>query len=359
MKRARYVFLGILAILCIVSVIGYWIYYDQAVPNHRLDQPSQHPPTRPVEDQQANIDSTRPQKIGREPTEDEMRSFMETEAIFYGKVVDQFGNPVPNAQIRYSPTSQGRDGLYQTWFTHAGADGKFSIQQKKAPSLRITVEPPHNYYPTDQSLGTFDFAKIISSMPEEVKKRMIPSHQADLNNPVIFTLKRMGRTEPLVHRSESIVPFGDHDFTIGSDPTRRLHLKFWIDPTVKRTDPVTKQLFYDWSVELSVPNGGIVERVEKDAYEAPANGYKERIRLEYSSGMDAKDYRRTFEREYFLRFTDGRYGRAEVRLRAKPTRSFVVVESWLNPSGGTATEFDPSKQIPLEARQRKRHAEHR
>ena len=117
---------------------------------------------------------------------------------------------------------------------------------------------PDGYYPTEQMHATFGFAEIHASMPPELRARVVPPHRADPNNPVIFTLKKMGRTEPLVHRSQGGVVKSEQSFLIGTSDAHWLTLKYWFDPELKRVADLTERPIYDWGVEIAVPGGGLL-----------------------------------------------------------------------------------------------------
>ena len=348
MKKRCYIWLGILVLFGLLMAGK---DCKRELPNHSRTNPEQ-PRTAHADDGEGVKALPKPMGTATwSPNAEDVRAVNETEAVFFGKVIDQFGAPVPGAEIKAERKLSDEGTLTENSFTRTGADGKFSIRQKNSPTLSIGVVIPSGYYPAGENTRQFVFSQIPPSFPIEHRKVFLPPHQADPNNPVIFKLNKMGRTEPMIHRSESAVASNNREFTVGAEAKHRLNLKFWKDPTVARMDPTTGQPFYDWGAEITVPSGGIIERTDPDAYEAPKQGYKDLIRLEYSSEMAAKDYRRSIQQQFFIRFTDGRYGRIEVRLNSLPTRPFVTVESWFNPSGSTATEYDTSKSIPLKAEQ--------
>jgi hypothetical protein len=283
------------------------------------------------------------------PTAEELRRIEETEAVFYGRVIDQYGEPVTNVKIRFTPADQGRNGLYQTWFVQADSKGAFAIRRKNTPAVRISVEVPPGYYGTNERGGEFAFPETPVSLPPALRKNLLPPHRADPANPVIFKLKKMGPTEPLIYWRQSRVLGEENTFQVAPDPGHRLLLKFWVDPVPKRSDPISQMPFYDWGCEISVPSGGIVARTNPEAFDAPVDGYTDQIRFDYPAEMDARDYKLGLNREFFLKFDDGRFARIEVSMDSRPQRPFATVVSWFNPSGSRSTEFDESKQIEIPA----------
>jgi hypothetical protein len=237
--------------------------------------------------------------------------------------------------------------------TRAGQDGRFSVRKANAPNLKVSVKVPDGYYPTDQQHAVFAFAEMPASAPPELRALSTPVHRADPSNPVVFTLKRMGSTEPMIHRSQSGVVTSEQSYLIGTNDAHSLTIKYWFDPELKRLADLTRKPIYDWSVEIAVPGGGLIERAEPQSFEpesfiAPVDGYSPSVRVAFTSAMDDTQYRRRFRRQYFVRFSDDTFARVEVAVQSSPERPFGVVESWFNPAGSRSTEFDPSKSIPVQ-----------
>jgi|GEM_PF-3643695 len=69
---------------------------------------------------------------------------------------------------------------------------------------------------------------------------------------------------------------------------------------------------YDWRFRLTVPGGGVVERTDEFAFEAPAEGYREVV--EFAMPKDAERWKQHFEAEYFVKLGDGRYARMQFRI---------------------------------------------
>lgn len=65
--------------------------------------------------------------------------------------------------------------------------------------------------------------------------------------------------------------------------------------------------------------------------------------------MNYIEYRREISKEFFVKFSDGTHARVLFKIVPdwNMKRHFGTVKNWFNPAvGSTATEFDPSKQIP-------------
>jgi len=99
----------------------------------------------------------------------------------------------------------------------------------------------------------------------------------------------------------------------------------------------------DWSYELSIPDGGLAERVGRFNFEAPIQGYQPKVKV---SMMEQANHGRSgAERDYFAKLPNGTFGRFSIRFYPRE-RNFVVIEAYLNPVAGRRNlEFDPAKQV--------------
>jgi hypothetical protein len=159
----------------------------------------------------------------------------------------------------------------------------------------------------------------------------------------------MGAREPLLHRSYGDFIKNEQTYLIGQNPSQSIFVKFWLDPTPKRTH-VNGWEVYNWGFEISVQGGGLIKaEVPKpeipDSFIAPMSGYQPSIRFEFDASMHDKIFKRDLKSQFFAKFTDGTYARFSVNYEMDPKRPFGKVESWFNPSGRQATEFDSSIQI--------------
>jgi hypothetical protein len=299
------------------------------------------------------IPSTKMQKVRWGPTKEEVQIIANTRAVFYGKVVDQNGDPVPSAVINYIPNPNYYDTTQQKIYVTVNTNGEFALNLEKTHSILVGLDAPPGYYPGASSGCDFSFNEIPASTPAEIRKHALPPHQPDPARPVIFSLVKMGRTEPMIERSQSAVLTESNDFKIGTDKAQQVSVKIWVSPDVKPVPGIGGPGVQDWGVELSVRNGGMIERsnpesIDPGIFIAPANGYQKSIRIEYISTMGANGYKNRIVREYFVKFSDDTHGRVEFDIDPdwEMKRHFGSVRSWFNPAvGSTATEFDPTKRI--------------
>jgi hypothetical protein len=108
--------------------------------------------------------------------------------------------------------------------------------------------------------------------------------------------------------------------------------------------PLNKFYPFDWSVHIQVPNGGLVERSDALNFQAPANGYVPEVTIEMPASLPTDQWKSDIQRDYFVRFGSGNYGRIQLRISGDKGRS--IAETFLNPNPGSRNlEFDPNKVV--------------
>lgn len=265
---------------------------------------------------------------------------------FYGKVVDERGNPVGGANVRYSihnnpsPAKSGTRSELET-----DTNGEFTIRHH---GLSIYIEvSKQGYYRVPKtngnlaSHGGFQNHDRISN--DEVS---MPTKES----PATFLLHKAGATEPLIHFRKSIAVQKDGapaeiDLSTGKVEIAGkgdLRIEVW---TLNQGMNPNKAQPYDWECRISIPRGGLVERTDQFAFEAPEEGYMP----SFDTGMrkNAERWKKGFEREFFVKLADGRFARFSIMLTTGGDH-FVVLESYLNPTPGSRNlEFDPKKATSI------------
>ena len=288
------------------------------------------------------------EKITWQPTEEEQKVIDATEAMFWGKIVDQKGVPVPNAEVVIQPNNDPWVANLRRRTIRADAQGLFTIREPNAASMSISTSAL-GYYPTKESSGSFGFATLPASAPEGFRRRWTGTTKTSSGSPHVFILKKMAPREPLLNLSK-VGDLKEHQsYQIGSRQEQRIEVKYWFDPAVKRMH-VHGWPVHDWGVEISVVNGGLAQTKRpdypnSDEFVAPENGYQPSIRFAFDSSMSDEDVKFGVGSHFFVKFSDNTYARIDANFDSAITRPRWRIESWYNPSGGRSTEFDSSIQI--------------
>lgn len=247
-----------------------------------------------------------------------------TAIVFYGMVLDLAEQPVAQAQVKYmnaDPTGKW------TWKEkEAGADGTFVISGVRGRYLDVQVSHS-DYYVLPESNRSFTYAGNDRG----------PDFKPDPAKPEVFRLKKKGQAAELIRNNERI--FFERDekersFSLIDHSRRRDRPEYVILRGVETTErdyqgnPIRR-------LEMVIPNGGIRQRTDDFAFDAPTNGYETSMyfmRPELGGTLD-----------YFVKFSSGNYGRFTISGSAGQYN----IESYLNPDKSPNLEYDPAKEITV------------
>jgi hypothetical protein len=255
---------------------------------------------------------------------------------FYGRVVDEIGHAIPEAVVRFSVADKPwESNVHHDRLTDS--NGLVYLTGVRGASLGIRASK-EGYYSPEQGSITVHY-------DHRLRERIfvpIPTSEA----PAILILKRKGTPETLVHLTSRSFPVGKDGTPLeinlaasGMTPNA-LRLEAWIFD--QKTNAAGQ---YDWRCSLSIPGGGFVERKGLFEFEAPAEGYQEYFELAVFA--NAQGWRRSLQKEFFVRFSDNRFARVSLVLftRGNPA---LRIESFLNPTPGSRNlEEDPTKLIEI------------
>jgi hypothetical protein len=263
---------------------------------------------------------------------------------FYGKVIDQDGAPVSQADIKLSANDKPLGGRPSEYSLKSDVAGLFSIENIAGLNLAVEVSKPgFRVIPRSHgnvtSSGLFEYSVSSSSIRGP--------HIANKESPVPFMLYRPGVTEDLIKVGEKNFRIARDGAPLkisldqGSGESHQVVLRCWNQDLGRSAG----QRQYDWRLEIRVPNGGLLNRTENFAFEAPDGGYLSTETINMPATLPAGQWHGFAKRSYFIRFDDGIFARANLEMRAGGDH-FVVWESFLNPTPGSRNlEYDPNRRV--------------
>jgi hypothetical protein len=257
---------------------------------------------------------------------------------FYGKVIDQYGQPVTGADVTLGINlAIGRGGSQKT---QTDAAGLFQFTGIKGQSLNITPEKK-GFQIEGHGLGL----------------KGLNGPETSPDNRTIYTMWKLKGPEPMMHKevnSRKIQPDG-RVFTIDflkNEITEGTNVAGDVVFQIKRPPEIKPREKYDWSFVMTAIDGGFIE-VTNDDYlnEAPKSGYQPQYEMNrYATNvMNYSTWQlyRT-DRTFFLKSRGGQvYGHFQIKDLDPDYRGMAAlrIESFINPSGSRNLEFDPAKQI--------------
>ena len=251
---------------------------------------------------------------------------------FYGKVVDENTNAVAGARVDFDCNDTSAEG---TSFYHAQSDanGLFSIKGIKGMLLSVKVNK-EGYYPNLPYGNNFYYAGQ--------NQNFVP----DASNPVVFRLRKKGTPEPLIRfRNPFDVPKDGTPIQVdlatghlAASGNANLKVECWTQDAGTRPGQQ-----FDWKCRVSLVRGGIQLYNQEFPFTAPETGYAPSDEIDME-GRPNEQWQMDVQRHYFIRTSDGRFGRVVFRMIAHGDH-FCLIESYFNPSGSRNLEFDPNNVV--------------
>jgi hypothetical protein len=261
--------------------------------------------------------------------------------IFYGRVVDEKGQPVEGARAELTWTQFYPEGTFTTnLFTDKG--GSFSLQNAKGATLSVSIEKS-GYYEI-KSLNQTSFRYSIVGGAE-------PFHP-DISNPVVFHLRKKKSGSALITSRHGMSPV--MEFSVPGDGSK-VHVDFLnrsvgnqgqmelssVKPP-KTTDRGPKA----WSFQMSIPDGGFIEENDEFPLEAPTSGYTPTV--EFNFDPNDSNWTDAIGKHYYIEFGQPpQYGRIDI---GTGIYRGVQLGYAINPTGSTdleAAEEPPPAQRAL------------
>jgi hypothetical protein len=327
----------IVGLVAVLAVVLWWLLK----PSERSREAKTSVPSAsaqasasPASASAAKASSTLPRKSDaayREEAIGKVQAVFGTPIAFYGKIIDQTGNPVPDAKVDYSAIDEFF-GNGSNYHGKSDANGMFSISGIKGAVLTVAVSKDGYYNISKKSDAAFAYG-----LGSDATRKEPPTKET----PAVFVLQKKGMAEPMIRISKHILlprngESSNIDLTTGTRGSRNdLQIQTWVGDS--------SQQRFDWRYRLSVPGGGLVERKGQFDFEAPTDGYQPSIEVNMPASAEQWTDRPT--KEYFAKLSDGKYARFTIRFYAGD-RNFIVFESYLNPKSGSRNlEFDPTSAV--------------
>lgn len=245
---------------------------------------------------------------------------------FYGRVIDQDGNPLSGVDIKVSVetlvpviSTEGFVGSRYTRLEYiSGADGRFEISGVGGDDGGIQVtkdgyvaESEKNGFGGGTS-GSFENPVVFKMWNTNIHEKLITGKR-------VFQISPDGRPYFINLTDGKISESGTGD------------LKVWI----KRPNEITYGTRYDWSCDVDIIDGGLQPASDYVMWMAPANGYVPSFHFEQSIGSGWGDS--TGERRFYVTLNNGReYGNITIELYAyynNQIPGLIRLSYIINPSG--------------------------
>jgi len=232
---------------------------------------------------------------------------------FYGKVIDQDGNDLPNVHIRlnvqqpyFVPATYSTEANYQKLERITDSKGYFSLENVKGASLAIESVEKEGYRLSSKTKNIYAYGDA----PQP--------HHPDSQNPVIIKMWKLGEKAQLITGNKfwGIVPDG-RVYTM--DFIRQIKLESDnasgdIRFRMMRPAQVKPREKFDWSFEIEGVQGGVIQTQDDFMYLAPETGYQSKY--EFSMSTNNPSWKREMDgmQFYFQSRNGSVYGQFTVDI---------------------------------------------
>ena len=256
---------------------------------------------------------------------------------FWGKVVDQNGNPIAGAKVTFTIDKQMGEGDENkpkvTVLSKAG--GLFSLTGQTGAGIVVYVSKEGYYSTEDQSAAALNY--FLKSSNNQVSFRRagkVESFPTD-TEPTIFVLSQKGpAVGNLIHRHVR-VPIPKDGTPVDIELTQGrvvktghgdLQVESWVTDNGK--DVVHP---FPWKCRVTILGGGLSPRTGKLDFQAPASGYQPQE--ETDMAVTASPWSKDMNRQYFLQLSGNRYARVRFWM-VNGGSNFLNLDYYLNPQSG-------------------------
>ena len=265
----------------------------------------------------------------------------EQTTTFYGRVIDQDGNPIAGAMI-------GGAALFNNMISYGKRDydavsddnGYFVFPNIKGRDFNCTPRKSgYIYFPKKGYNG------YVLSQLAPTNERFV----SDPKKPEIFRLWKIKGAEELLCGAWRFSVRPDQtlygvDLKIGRNAKDEGDVAFWCKYTPVSEDAPSEERIIEWEFGIKVAGGGVIETDSTLHFEAPLDGYREDWSLRRVKGGDRPNFG---ERTFYIKTAEGKYGVFIVKALYDSTNPDCSTRvAWkLNPTG--SRNLEPGKEKML------------
>jgi hypothetical protein len=261
-----------------------------------------------------------------------------TPIAFWGKAVDETGQPVAGATVQYV-ASDKFFGDGSDYNATSDPNGLFSLSGVKGLSLSVNVRKAGYYRIEHQSHKLVAFGYTTPS------KEVFPAPTED--KPTIFVLRKMKLNAELIRSRgwQLVIPQDGKPVEVRMEGMNNVAAKgaghFIVETNLDLTK-LNQGNKYPWRCRITVPGGGLIERANKLDFEAPTEGYKSQDLIEMSLPRTTNEFwAPRAERDYFLKLPGGKYGRLHIDIHISDLvkKNSIYFEGAMDPNGSRNLEI--------------------
>jgi len=250
------------------------------------------------------------------------------EISFYGRVLDQDNDPVPDAKVVVSWTDLSNRGTSLRELVTDGR-GDFSLSGVHGKHLLIRSIEKRGYELATTNRNEFEYAAFFDEN----------YYTPDAKNPVVFRMHKKLDAEPLIVVSNKLrIP--ESGIVAVDLKSGRLDGEDVLIELPDNSDPTGKK----WRAKVRVPSGGVQVASNEFSVIAPESGYQPELTIDQDTPQPAGFQSGSLYKggKFFVKTASGY---ALVEFRMIPGNKSLYSTSYLNPNiSSRVLEYDPSKK---------------
>ncbi len=267
---------------------------------------------------------------------------------FYGRVVDQSGQPIVGTAVTVSvrstaePLPGDSEDIVTPYNLTTDSNGQFQVTNIKGSLLTVEALAKDGYEAPDPIPGEYWYSASMGNS--------LFTPNAD--KPEVFTMWKLAGAQTLIVKSISAQ--ANYDGTpvyVNLVNGRIVQSGGDIKISVVRNPAVLApgQNQYDWTATISAVAGGVIVSHDAFMYVAPSTGYQSQVTL----GFNASDSQWTSVQSVplYVQSRNGQnYARVYLTIGTSPDDkpwAAVSMQSYLNNAGATNLEYNPNQDIQL------------
>ena len=266
---------------------------------------------------------------------EEMKNEWKTPIRFYGKVVDENGEPVAGAKAHFSWTDLSPEGTSQA-DVYSNAQGLFSLSGVNGKFTTVDVEKEGYYTSRQKNRSSFEYAEKTDES----------FYKPDPSSPVIFHLQKKGEAEGMIQRQTlfGFKPDGSPGYLDLMDGKNRKDRSGDIVVRLTR-GPEDEQRHFDCTIVFEALSGGLVESEDEFMFLAPETGYQPALQFHWNK--DDPKWQMNLKKKFYIKSREGKiFARVEADIISRYNdQAAINMTYYVNPSGSRNLEYDPAKQI--------------
>jgi hypothetical protein len=260
--------------------------------------------------------------------------------LFFGKLEDQFGNPVAGAEITGNVTVyNGFAGTHEKVLATSDANGFFKLDGGRGQMLGVMPRKPGYALASLNAGGNYS---------EDSEKQ-----HPDPNNPVVVKMWKFEGPEPLLkinqrHKFDYKDAPINFDLLTGQTVQNGGDIRIIVERVQGILSSRNRQ---DWSIKIEATDGGIMDAAGQEVvtYWAPETGYEPYVLLTFSTNAPYK-WAEGFTKGFFVESRKGQiYSKLGISfgINRNPDDAMDITFSGVaNTNGSRNWEGDPNTYKP-------------